>query len=615
MAIAPLVVAVRTTGANTLNNVGTGLRRLAANARVAGNSMTNNLIRRGGLANTTLGRLAGSATRAGQAFATGLTRSIQNAMQSLPAAVTPQTVAAGAAIAAVLAPALGAALNGALLAAVGGGILAGAVAIAAKNSNLVQSAFSKAFTPMKADVTNFALMFESSLVRSAQVFGATWVDIGDDVRRIFGSLVDSVEPLARGLAGMAERALPGIEAAARASGPVLRELAKVLPGLGAAVGDMFKSFADGSDGAVKGIRYLIIWLSGVLIAVGNTVEFLSKAFDSITDKAEKFAQMLADIPVIGGAFQGLADKMGVLNGSIDGSARAMEGAQGATNNSADALSRQADAARKAGEAAVALSSRLSALLGDQMTAQQAAIAWEAAIDAVTASLQENGRTTDIGIEKGRQNVTTILDAVAAANAKREADIQLAGGERATAAAVEAANAKFRLQLGELEAVLRKAGLTDAQVDALLTSYQDLANAPPVNKTINVTTYYRTVGDARAAGDLGNLAPGGPNVGYASGTPSARRGLAMVGEEGPELVQFGGGERVFTATDTARILAGQAGGAGSGGGAGGGGGGYWPPAPTNAARGLLRALEKAQRQQVRTRARGNAQVYLGSSSRR
>ncbi len=49
-------------------------------------------------------------------------------------------------------------------------------------------------------------------------------------------------------------------------------------------------------------------------------------------------------------------------------------------------------------------------------------------------------------------------------------------------------------------------------------------------------------------------------GFASGTPSAPRGLAMVGESGPELVAFRGGERVFTNAQTTAML--------SGGGAGG-----------------------------------------------
>lgn len=43
-------------------------------------------------------------------------------------------------------------------------------------------------------------------------------------------------------------------------------------------------------------------------------------------------------------------------------------------------------------------------------------------------------------------------------------------------------------------------------------------------------------------------------GYAVGTSSAEPGLALVGENGPELVDFGGGERVYTADETANILA-------------------------------------------------------------
>ena len=40
--------------------------------------------------------------------------------------------------------------------------------------------------------------------------------------------------------------------------------------------------------------------------------------------------------------------------------------------------------------------------------------------------------------------------------------------------------------------------------------------------------------------------------YAGGTKSAERGFAMVGEHGPELVYFGGGEQVFTAEETASM---------------------------------------------------------------
>ena len=41
--------------------------------------------------------------------------------------------------------------------------------------------------------------------------------------------------------------------------------------------------------------------------------------------------------------------------------------------------------------------------------------------------------------------------------------------------------------------------------------------------------------------------------FASGTDSAPRGMAIVGEEGPELVQLGGGERIYPAGQTRAIL--------------------------------------------------------------
>ncbi|CEG88939.1 Tape measure domain-containing protein [Propionibacterium freudenreichii] len=44
--------------------------------------------------------------------------------------------------------------------------------------------------------------------------------------------------------------------------------------------------------------------------------------------------------------------------------------------------------------------------------------------------------------------------------------------------------------------------------------------------------------------IASLAGGGGYVGYASGTDSAASGLAWVGEQGPELVNFRGGEQVF-----------------------------------------------------------------------
>jgi hypothetical protein len=48
--------------------------------------------------------------------------------------------------------------------------------------------------------------------------------------------------------------------------------------------------------------------------------------------------------------------------------------------------------------------------------------------------------------------------------------------------------------------------------------------------------------------LGGLIPG-----FATGTSSAPRGIALVGERGPELVRFKGGERVSSTHDTLAAL--------------------------------------------------------------
>ena len=52
----------------------------------------------------------------------------------------------------------------------------------------------------------------------------------------------------------------------------------------------------------------------------------------------------------------------------------------------------------------------------------------------------------------------------------------------------------------------------------------------------------------------NTLSGGGYHEYAVGTLDAAPGLALVGEEGPELVSFGGGEVVYTASETSNILA-------------------------------------------------------------
>jgi len=78
------------------------------------------------------------------------------------------------------------------------------------------------------------------------------------------------------------------------------------------------------------------------------------------------------------------------------------------------------------------------------------------------------------------------------------------------------------------------GQQSAAVSAAKAVATATANALKTTGTVNITTTL-------------------PGRGYATGTASAEPGLALVGEEGPELINFGGGEVVYTAPETERII--------------------------------------------------------------
>lgn len=563
MAIAPLIVGIRTQGAAALSAAGAAFRRLGNNIRQASNRAQNSFIARGGLTGA-LGRATRQVQAFGRAavqqarqFTSAIQQVIQGGFSGLPAEVKAAVIGAGVVIGGMLATAIGASLNAVLLAGLGGGIIAAGIAIAAKASDPVQAAFRKVFEPIGKDVRGFAMdAFGGPLIEAAAKFEAAWSRSGQRVRALFAGLGPSVGPLVDGLIGMAEKALPGIEKAAKAAEPVLKELGDDLPELGRAISSMFDSFADGSDGAVKGIRVLVFTIGTTLVALGNTVEFLSKQWDRMSDSAERFTRLGAKIPVLGKLIEPFADLWGRLNGSVQGSARAMEGAGLAAEGSSLHVYDLAKSAETAARAAQKLSEQLHGLVSDQLSAAEAELQWQESIDAMTESFREHGRNINADTEAGRANIKTVLEAVRAAEQKREAAIELAGGEQASAEAVQDANAKFREQIEQLKRTLKQAGLTDEQIRTLLGSYEALANAHDIEKNITVTIRQRTIGGRLMnANELAREFSSGVG-GRATGGPVSAGRTYVVGEKGPELVTFGANGYVHDASDSRRMMAGR-----------------------------------------------------------
>ncbi len=620
MAIAPLWVSIRTTGAAALGGAAARLRALGSTAgglsrtwrqhtrqvsSVAGAYRDANGLWRN--ANGTLLTQRHHVTQVTTAYG-HLARAARNAGSSIAdgmRAIGPEGIAAAAAIGAVIAPAIGAAISAGILTALGGGVMGAAVALAIKQSEALQKAFGRTFKDMGDEAKVWASGFEDELFGVTDRFASAWDSISDNLGAAFQQAQKYVEPFAEGISQLVENMFGGggFNAAMEAAEPVIKEFSRGLGEVGKALDSFFDSLADSGDGDVKGMIVLMAALSGAIRAAGNTIEFLARAFDFVTDAGEKFARSMEImvggleglsglLPGFGDAWEYAGETLGLFNDSASKTKDLMPILGVATDGASGSIDRQAAAAAAAAKAAQELSNKLHGLISDTLSADQAALQWEVAIDAVTAAIQENGRNIDTNTAKGQANVQQILEAVAAAEAKYQADLKLAGGEHASAEAVAAANAAYSAQIERLAATLRQAGLTEAQINALLGKYRELANAPNIQKSVTITTYFREVGGPNYAKQSGN------QIAYAGGTSSARAGVALVGEEGPELVRFNGGEAVSTAAETARMLGGSWPRA-TGAGRGSSGGGVWrvEAAPGHAGnwlvQGFLAALHGGQ----------------------
>jgi hypothetical protein len=107
---------------------------------------------------------------------------------------------------------------------------------------------------------------------------------------------------------------------------------------------------------------------------------------------------------------------------------------------------------------------------------------------------------------------------------------------------------------------RQLGLTGGQVKTLDREVQGLIaqlNKIPAHVSTTVTTNFIDTGTPGTG--KGGILP--TPSGHQAGTWAAAAGLAVVGESGPELVRFGGGEQVTPSWQTAPLLHGGGGGGG------------------------------------------------------
>lgn len=416
-----------------------------------------------------------------------------------------------AAVAALSAlPFLGAATGAVGLLGAGLGAMGGGVALTASRNDDVQASFAgmagraSGRLGVSADAA-----FAKPLIQAAKTLDDTFDNVADDLDRIFAKSSKFVDPLTKGLAGLVQNVLPGFEKGLDGAADLVDTLGDHLPKLGDAIGDMFGSFSDGSEGANQALDDLLTGTAGLIRGIGEVVEGLSDFYDASV-KLRNINPILRNL--FGDDF---VSEVGEIGSAGD-----------------DALDQIEGAATRAAKEVGALNDQFDRLFGRMMDTDEAAIKYQAAIDALTSSFKENGKSIDINTDKGRTNREAILDVIGAIEAQRQAAIDAGDGSKD---ATERANAAYQAQMAELRTQLTLLGLTATQIDALILKYQDLAK--PLTKTIHVNIIENYTGAGGSGGQA--TTRGGARAMAKGGLISAASGVVAPGfyRGGSPLVQF------------------------------------------------------------------------------
>jgi hypothetical protein len=417
------------------------------------------------------------ATTVGQEIGPAMSKGLSSSFSSF--SIFSPALIVGAFVAAL--PAILLALGGAIN-LLGVGIVVALGAALASNAEIVQRQakalgfeFNRSFKQAAVDALAVPIAEALGLVR--QTLG----QLQPQFQAIFQSVAGYIRPLTEGLLGLISNMLPGLLNMLQKSGPLIRVIADALPEMGRAFTSLFNAIADNADEIAKFFENLFAYINVGIRVLG----FMVRAAAEVQD------QMGRDIVVV----RGLTDQFGKLTPTTVAATTAVAN----------------------------LSSAIERALNIIMSSQRADISWEASIDAVTASVKQNGISLDINTAKGRANKTALLDAVAAAGRMRDAAIASGKG-------TDVANAAYQKAIERLISIATKAGLSASALKKLAGDYE-----------VNVTTHYYTTG-ARQQGTA-----------YAEGTTWAKKGWALVGEQGPEFVKMRGGETVFNNTDSRRMF--------------------------------------------------------------
>lgn len=369
-------------------------------------------------------------------------------------------VAGIAAAAAAATPLIGATIAAAVLGGVGTGGVIGGVMLAAQDTR-VRSAWSAVGNEVFTELGDAAVSFVEPLTRAADQFREDWSRDAGLVKQIFTDLAPTIEPLAKGLTGFLHELGPGLEKAAKASVPLASKFGQELTRFGEATSTMLSDIADAEPGAELALHDLFTVIDSGVEGLGRATKALSGIYD-----------LMHKIPLTNLSMQVAFQSTGLLDAGVqlvdlfgdqDAAVRDLTGANQAALSPAEQLSRkmddQAEAARANAKAIEQVTKMVNEYYEAILLPLDAEERWEAAIDGVTDSVKENGRTLDVHTAAGRANRDAIEEAVSAA--KHQLDVG------------QITEQQYLREIDYLERRAAKLGLNRAEVEKLVGAFKTL----------------------------------------------------------------------------------------------------------------------------------------------
>lgn len=476
-----------------------------------------------------------------------------------------------------------------------GGALTTVGMVSAAQSMKVRREWSETGRVLKAELADAAQPMERSAIKAAAVTRRTFGQLKPYLSSFFENSQPAVDRFVKSIGN-------GVASLGPALGPLQRGYSAVLDAISGRSTSIFNNLSDAiTDLAVTAemsaddIAAALEGVSSVVSGISSAVSFMAEDFDASSAHWSTFF-----------------DEMGKGTWIWDAWNKGQEASEAVHRRWADAAATATSAANELGGSARTaaaglrdLAAEMEELNGPALDAAEAQIRVEEAIDRAAEAARENGRTLDVNTAKGRANKEALIGiaraaqehiaAMQAENASTEAITRKYGAYRTQLmrAARQAGATKrqaeeladawlqtpdevvthARADLSDLEAKLATAkaklkdpALTRPQRTALRAEISDLqakvraakaALASVRDKTVTIRTISVNdiFGPGRAHGGvIGGL--GGVKRFQDGGVAGSGSSLAMVGEQGPELVRLPVGSTVVPAGQTrARMSAG------------------------------------------------------------